>query len=144
MEVLHEVFGIPQDQPMEELEKESRRYYQEELASGGHVACFACLGDEIAGCGGVCIYQEMPSPDNPTGKCAYLMNIYTRPKYRKQGIGDAIVSWLTGQAVQKGISKIYLETSQAGRRLYQKNGFVPMQDMMKLPVSGAEKERDRI
>ena len=72
------------------------------------------------------------------------MNIYTRPKYRKQGIGDAIVSWLTGQAVQKGISKIYLETSQAGRRLYQKNGFVPMQDMMKLPVSGAEKERDRI
>lgn len=138
MEVLRAVFSIPPHQSTDKLLEENRRYYQQALATGGHIACFACLDGEIVGCGGICLYQEMPSPDNPTGKCAYLMNIYIRPPYRKRGIGEAIVKWLTAQAVQLGISKIYLETSPAGRRLYQRTGFVPMQDMMKLAGPTAE------
>ena len=134
MQVLHEVFCIPQNQLTDGLEKENRCYYQKSLPTGEHIACFACLDDKVIGCGGVCLYQEMPSPDNPTGKCAYLMNIYTRPQFRKQGVGKAIVEWLVGQAAQLGISKIYLEASQAGKRLYMRLGFVPMQGMMKLPT----------
>ena len=80
----------------------------------------------------------MPSPDNPTGKCAYLMNIYTKPQFRKQGVGEAIIKWLVEQAIKRGISKIYLETSESGKRLYTKFGFVPMQDMMKLPPKIAD------
>ena len=53
----------------------------------GPLACFAYVGNEIVGCGGICLYQEMPSPDNPSGGCAYLMNIYTRPEFRGQGVG---------------------------------------------------------
>ncbi len=134
MEVLHEVFVIPQNQPMYRLEEENRCYYQRTQPVGEHIACFAYLKDEIIGCGGLCLYREMPSPDNPTGKCAYLMNIYTRPTFRKRGVGETIIKWLVKQAIQNGISKIYLETSEAGKRLYMKIGFVPMQDMMKLPT----------
>lgn len=133
MEVLREVFAIPQDQPVDDLREENRRYYQESLESGGHIACFACLDDAIIGCGGICLYQEMPSPDNLTGKCAYLMNIYIRSQFRRQKAGEAVIDWLVAQAAKQGITKIYLETSEAGRRLYQKRGFVPMEDMMKLP-----------
>ena len=134
MEVLHEVFSIPQNQSTKALEKENRCYYQKALQTGEHIACFACLDDKVIGCGGICSYREMPSPDNLTGKCAYLMNIYTRPQFRRQGVGQAIIKWLVKQAVQLDISKIYLETSKAGERLYIKTGFVPMQGMMKLPV----------
>lgn len=132
MEVLHEVFSIPADYDTTELEEENRRYYQSMLETGGHIACFAYSGGEVIGCGGVCIYREMPSPDNPYGRCAYLMNIYTRPQFQKKGVGKAVVSWLTDQAVQLGITKIYLETSAAGRTLYEKAGFTDMKDMMKL------------
>ena len=62
-----------------------------------HVACFACLESAVIGCGGLCLYEEMPSPDNPTGKCAYLMNIYTRPRFRGQGAGQAVIDWLIGR-----------------------------------------------
>ena len=72
---------------------------------------------------------------DPTGNCAYLMNIFTRPQFRRQGVGEAFVKWLTEQAVQRGESKIYLETSTAGRLLYRKLGFVPMRDMMQLPAA---------
>lgn len=133
MEVLREVFSIPQEQLTDGLEEENRLYYRRELASGGHIACFASVDGEIAGCGGICLYQEMPSPDNPAGKCAYLMNIYTRPQHRKRGIGETIVRWLVKQARQRGASKIYLEASEAGKALYQGVGFVAMKNMMKLP-----------
>lgn len=131
MEVLREVFSIPPDQPVEGLEKENRRYYQTALPAGGHIACFACRGDEVVGCGGICFYQEMPSPDNPSGHCAYLMNIYTRPGSRGQGVGKRIVRWLVGEAKARDIGKIYLETSEDGRVLYEKEGFADMADMMK-------------
>ena len=99
MEVLHEVFSIPSERSVTELE---------------------------------CLYHEMPSPDNLNGKCAYLMNIYTRPQFRGHGIGNRIVRWLVEQARQRHISKIYLETSNKGRPLYQTIGFADMKDMMKL------------
>lgn len=74
MEVLHEVFSIPASDPMEKLEQENRAYYQMKIPAGEHIACFACMDKEIVGCGGVCLYQEMPSPDNPGG------GIYIRKK----------------------------------------------------------------
>lgn len=134
MEVLHEVFSIPINHTFEELEKENRRYYQEALSTGEHVACFAYIKDTAVGCGGICFYREMPSPDNPTGQCAYLMNIYTRSAFRRQGVGQQIVQWLIKQALQRNISKIYLETSEAGKKLYEKFGFIEMPDMMKWPI----------
>ncbi|MCM1577430.1 MAG: GNAT family N-acetyltransferase [Ruminococcus sp.] len=128
--VLREVFEIPENQPTEEFEYANRLYYQSELETGGHIACFAYSGDEIIGCGGVCLHREMPSPDNLSGKCAYLMNIYTAPKFRSFGAGEKVVRWLIGQARSKGITKIYLETSDIGRRLYEKVGFEDMGYMM--------------
>ncbi|HIW73145.1 MAG TPA: GNAT family N-acetyltransferase [Firmicutes bacterium] len=134
MEVLREVFSIPPGQPTGELEKENRRYYQRALQTGEHMACFACLDNAVIGCGGVCFYQEMPSPDNPTGKCAYLMNLYVRPPFRRRGAGEALLKWLVSRAAKRGTPKIYLETSEAGKPLYIKAGFVPMRGMMKLPA----------
>lgn len=56
MEVLHEVFSIPADQPLAELEAENRRYYQKELPQGGHIACFVYIGKKssaAAGCASI-------------------------------------------------------------------------------------------
>lgn len=131
MEVLHEVFSIPAGTDTFLLADNNRAYYEKALADGSHVACFAEHDGKIIGCGGVCLYQEMPSPDNVTGRCAYLMNIYVRPEHRHEGVGRAIVAWLTGRAEVLGITKIYLETSDAGRNLYRYMGFEEMKDMMK-------------
>jgi len=130
MEVLHEVFPASEYSFPEDLEAENRAYYKEALPAGRHIACFADIDGETVGCGGLCLHQEMPSPDNPTGQCAYLMNIYCRSAYRNQGVGKAIVQWLIDQAKERQITKIYLETSEDGRKLYKKLGFSDMKDMM--------------
>lgn len=132
MEVLGEVFSIPPGTDTAALEQANRDYYLHALPAGEHIACFAEAGGERIGCGGICLQQEMPSPDNPTGHCAYLMNIYVRPAYRKQHTGTAIVLWLVGRARELGIGKIYLETSDMGRKMYRHLHFEKMKDMLKL------------
>lgn len=135
MEVLHCVFSIPADADTAELRQQNIDYYRKALANGSHIACFAEEDGEIVGCGGLCLYDEMPSPDNPTGHCAYLMNIYVRPEHQGHGTGKRIVRWLVGAALSRGIKKIYLETSEAGRLLYSVLGFSDMKDMMHLSFS---------
>lgn len=130
--VIREVFGLTRDAPMDELAAANRRYYERELASGGHVAVFAEVNGVTAGCGGLCLYEEMPSPDNPTGQCAYVMNIYVRPSCRRRGVGEAVVTWLVKEARRRGITKIYLETSPAGLPLYRRLGFTPMRWLLHL------------
>ena len=42
--------------------------------------------ETFIGAGGVSFYQVMPTYHNSTGKKAYIMNMYTAPEYRRQGI----------------------------------------------------------
>lgn len=131
--VLREVFCLSDERRIEELTEQNARYYRTALPAGGHIACFACEGGEIVGCGGVCLYDEMPSPDNPRGKCAYLMNIYVLPAFRGRKTGKSIASWLIARAREAGADKIYLESSESGLPLYRALGFTAMEGMMKLP-----------
>ena len=142
MEVLSHVFA-QERQTMttaewEALREANRRYYLTELARDGHIAALALVNGEIAGCGGVCIYEEMPSPDNRSGLCGYIMNVYTRESYRKRGIAKAVCQWLIAQAEARGAGKIYLETSEGGRKLYQSLGFQEMRDYLKWEAEAAD------
>ncbi len=132
MEVLGEVFSLSEGDMPDGLEEENRRYYTRALPAGKHIACFALMDGEIVGCGGLCLFEEMPSPDNPSGQCAYLMNIYCRKQFRNRGVGEAIVRWLTDQAKKRHITKIYLESSKPARHFYEQFGFDEMQDMLLL------------
>jgi len=136
MEVLAHVFAAEKramtTEGWERLREQNRSYYRRELPREGHIACLASVGDCIVGCGGLCLYQEMPSPDNSSGVCGYLMNIYTREAFRRQGVAAQVCRWLIDQAEKRGAEKIYLETSVCGKKLYQSLGFVEMQDYLKL------------
>jgi len=134
MRVLREVFSIPQDTDTTRLERANRQYYERHLREDSHTACFASekRTGAIIGCGGVCYQEEMPSPDNSGGFCGYLMNIYTLPEYRGAGAGRAIVEFLIRDARERNVEKIYLESSDSGRRFYQALGFSEMWGYMKL------------
>ena len=134
MRVLAEVFSIPEGEDVAELRAANEAYYREHLADGAHTACFA--EDEAAGaiigCGGICYQAEMPSPDNPSGMCGYLMNIYTSPDARGRGVGRAVVEFLLADAAARGTGKVYLESSEVAMQLYRSLGFEDMVGYMKL------------
>lgn len=127
-EVLRAVFGIT---PSAELLMANRRYYEVHVADGSHVPVVAASGGNECGCGAICLSDELPSPDNPSGRCAYLMNIYVRPQFRSRGIGHAIVRHLVDVARQLGCDKIYLETTPEARSLYRGVGFMELPGILK-------------
>lgn len=128
-EVIVHVFG---EAPDEALMDANMEYYRKNVTAGLHVAFVAEVDGRGAGCGAVCLSEELPSPDNPSGRCAYLMNIYVREPFRSHGIGHDIVRTLIETAHGRGCGKIYLETTAEGRPLYESMGFRDMKDMMKL------------
>ena len=69
---------------------------------------------------------------NPSGKKAYIMNMYTAPEYRRQRIAIRTLDLLVKDAREQGVSQIALEATDMGRPLYEKYGFVKMEDEMGL------------
>ena len=89
--------------------------------------------DKFVGAGGISYFQVMPTYHNPTGKKAYIMNMYTNPNYRRHGIAFKTLDLLVTDAREKGITVISLEATDMGRPLYEKYGFVKMNNEMELP-----------
>lgn len=127
-EVIENVFGVV---PSKRLLVANRQYYLKHIADGSHIAVVADVDGEDAGCGAICLSEELPSPDNPSGRCAYLMNIYVRDEFRLHGVGHFIVRWLVEKARELGCDKIYLETTDGARSLYKSVGFKELPGIMK-------------
>ena len=132
MIVLRASNKLSDDVDMSVVEQESYEYYKRALETGEHIAYLVYDNGTFIGAGGVSFYQVMPTYHNPTGKKAYIMNMYTSPEYRRQGIAIHTLDLLVKDARELGVSQIALEATDMGRPLYEKYGFVKMEDEMEL------------
>jgi len=130
--VLRAANKLSDDVDMSDVKRESYNYYKEALTNDNHVAYLVFNGDEFVGAGGVSFFKVMPTYNNPTGRKAYIMNMYTSPEYRRQGIAIKVLDLLVTEAKNRGITAISLEATDMGRPLYERYGFVKMNDEMEL------------
>lgn len=132
LEVLRAANGLEEDVDLSLTELESRRYYETCFLEDSHAAWLVFDGEEVVGTGAVSFYQVMPTYHNPSGKKAYIMNMYTRPDYRRRGIAYRVLELLTAEAEMRQIDAVTLEATAAGRPLYEAFGFTAMRDEMEL------------
>lgn len=130
--VLRTANKLSNDVDMSLVEKESYEYYKSALETGEHIAYLVYDNETFIGAGGASFYQVMPTYHNPTGKKAYIMNMYTASAYRRQGIVFHTLDLLVKDAREQGVSQIAFEATDMGRSLYEKYGFVKMEDEMEL------------
>jgi GNAT superfamily N-acetyltransferase len=60
------------------------------------------------------------------------LNIYTSPKYRKQGYAKRIVDEIIGYARRTGIKRLWLNASEDGAGVYAQRGFTKKDNEMEL------------
>lgn len=132
--VLRAANKLSDDVDMSLVEKESYEYYKRVLETGEHIGYLVYDNGTFIGAGGVSFYQVMPTYHNSTGKKAYIMNMYTAPEYRRQGIAFHTLDLLMNDAKKQGVLQIALEATDMGRPLYERYGFVKMEDKMELKV----------
>lgn len=132
IKVLRAANNLDDNTDMSELERQSREYYRMALAEDTHTAYLVFDGDKLIGTGGVSYFTVMPTCDVPTGKKAYIMNMYTDPDYRRRGVAMATLDLLVRDAHSRGVRHICLEATDMGRPLYEKYGFIKMESEMQL------------
>ena len=130
--VLRAANKLSEDIDMIQVERESYEYYREALDNGEHIAYLVYDDEKFIGAGGVSFYKVMPTYNNPSGKKAYIMNMYTSPEYRRQGVAYKTLDLLVNEAKKEGISQISLEATEEGKFLYEKYGFIKMKSEMEL------------
>ena len=129
LETLRAVNGLEEDYRFSESFVEAGRKF---FLEGDQSTVLALDGDRVAGCATMCYLELMPTFSHPTGKRAHLMNVYTDPARRRQGVAARMVSMLIEEAWNRGVTEISLDATESGRPLYRKLGFRDSDECMVL------------
>ena len=131
LEMLREVNDLPPDYVFSE---DFCSYSRDYFLNGQHTTILAVDEEDgnTIGCASMCYIELMPTFSHPTGKRAHLMNVYTAPDYRGQGMARRMVEMLIEEARRRGVTEISLDATASGRPLYRKLGFQDSEECMVL------------
>jgi len=120
---LIEMQGERDESYLQLLKDQLEAYFRKNIESGSFFAVVATLEKQILGYGAM-VLRNIPGDLN---KASYLegdiLNMYTLPHARRQGIGTLILKQLLADARSMGLSKVALHTSADGEKLYRGFGF---------------------
>jgi GNAT superfamily N-acetyltransferase len=87
------------------------------------IAILARVHGRLASCAFLTVAEQPAHRFLPTGKIGTLLNVYTYPEYRRQGLGIRVVSRVIDEARAMGVSAIDLLATPDGKPLYEQLGF---------------------
>ncbi len=120
---LTELLG-PQDEKVAAiLHTNLERYFRDAIRSNAYTGILAKAGNEVVATGGMVFREQPGSFKNPSGRTAYILNMYTVPAFRRNGISTKVLNKLLDIARQNGITSFELHATSDGEPVYQKCGF---------------------
>jgi GNAT superfamily N-acetyltransferase len=131
---LAEVAGSDPKAPS--LLKALTRYFSAGLSSGEFVAYLATVGGQVVATSGMVYHHHPPRAANLNGSEAYVMNMYTLPPWRQQGIARALLKKLIIVARKNHCAQINLHAHPKAKPVYLRAGFVTRSDDMYLKLKG--------
>jgi GNAT superfamily N-acetyltransferase len=84
---------------------------------------------EVVGGGAVYIVPWPGNPEERKRQRAFLLNVFTEPPFRRQGIARSVVQAMVDWCRREGYRSVRLMASETGRPLYQSMGFLPTAEM---------------
>ncbi|MHA1167823.1 MAG: GNAT family N-acetyltransferase [Candidatus Hodarchaeales archaeon] len=132
IELFREMRGELREKLKKEFEKSLRRYLPSALSTGDFIAWIAQDNDRTVAISGLIFCNKPPSDNNLSGREAYILNMYTLPMYRKQGIALKLLDNLITVAREAGIKLIRLHTTEIGKGVYKQAGFAELNTEMVL------------
>jgi ribosomal protein S18 acetylase RimI-like enzyme len=94
-------------------------------------------GKVVAGAG-LFILDWAPHPLDPRqDKRGYLLNVYVEPDHRRKKLASQLIELALAEARRRKIRIVALHSTEAGRALYESNGFRGTNEMFFVePVEG--------
>jgi GNAT superfamily N-acetyltransferase len=120
--------------PDANIDVEMKDYFLHTLSDGSFISWLAVEKSKIVATSGLCFYQLPPSYSNPTGRVAYVTNMFTVKEYRKKGISSHLLTLILDEAKRLNYKVIRLHASADGKPIYSKAGFVDSNGYMSLNI----------
>ena len=67
--------------------------------------------------------RKVPKPNRLHDEIGYVTNVYTRPAYRGQGIGAALLTRVVGWARERDLDVLFMWPSECAVPFYERAGF---------------------
>ena len=112
--------------PSQEISTELHEYFKRELNTS-IFSVVAELDEEIVATSAVIIQQYPPSFSLPSGRRAYLANVYTMPHVRRQGISTKLLDEIVHFLKARDIQSLWLWSASGGIEFYKRYGFKPFE-----------------
>jgi len=125
----HEPFTIFQ---LESMDKAYTEKLQIQLANGICTAWVIEDKNRIIASGAVSLMTTVPVPADPSYQAASLHSIYTDKDYREKGLASRITKIAVDYCKSRGIKRMQLNASDAGRPVYETIGFRTADNAMRL------------
>ena len=112
------------------LEAETQAYLTELIPTNKYFGWVVEFYGQVVAGGGLIVRRLLPRPESLQGGAeAYLLNVYTEPEHRRQGLGRALMEEMLVWCRENHIARITLHASDEGRLLYESLGFVQTNEM---------------
>ena len=119
---LQEDLGAISEQDMQCLQAALPQYFRNHL-NRDLMSYVAREAEEIVTCAFLLIVEKPMSPMFITGKTGTVLNVYTKPEYRKKGYAKQLMNALLEDAKANELSVIELKATEDGYHLYKSVGF---------------------
>ena len=119
---LNEDLGVISDKNLELMQATLPSYYEKHL-NKDLMAYVARDEKDIVSCAFLLIVEKPMSPSFITGKTGTVLNVYTKPDYRKKGYAIKLMNMMLEDAKAEGVSNIELKATEDGYSLYKSVGF---------------------
>jgi GNAT superfamily N-acetyltransferase len=121
---LNEMYHHTDNAETDALRASLRAYFTEATASGAFVAWLAQHDGRTVGTSGMVVWR-LPGRYGGlvSGEVGYILNLYTVPEARKNGICTRLLQELVGEARSLGLTYLHLHATEDGINIYRRMGF---------------------
>ena len=119
---LNEDLGVISDENLELMKSTLPSYYTKHL-NKDLMVYVARDGENIVSCAFLLIVEKPMSPSFITGKTGTVLNVYTKPDYRKKGYAKKLMTMMLEDTKAEGVSTVELKATEDGYSLYKSVGF---------------------
>ena len=130
-ELFLELGEVSNEMDIAELKSATEQYYLSHINKD--LLCWGLYQEgKIVAIGSLCLFSRIPYQENLSGTEGYILNIYTSKHFRKCGFASRILDTIMEYSRQHHIKRLWLSSSEQGKHLYARKGFIKKENEMEL------------
>jgi GNAT superfamily N-acetyltransferase len=114
---------------LDAMERATRPFLADGLRDGSYQGFLLESGGRVVAGGGVALLPFQPQPRDPGSRRAFIINMFTEPEHRRQGLARRLMEAMLAWCRDEGLATVSLHASEEGRPLYASLGFEPTNEM---------------